>query len=80
MAKNTMLLMLISAIGVVLSFAKESIVAYFFGTSATVDAYVVAVDLPVSLFSLISMALLEHPVVDIGPVEGDSQLYNAAHN
>ena len=57
MAKNTMLLMLISAIGVVLSFAKESIVAYFFGTSATVDAYVVAVDLPVSLFSLISMAL-----------------------
>ena len=57
MAKNTMLLMLISAIGVILSFAKESIVAYFFGTSATVDAYVVAVDLPVSLFSLISMAL-----------------------
>lgn len=57
MAKNTLLLMLISAIGVVLSFAKESIIAYFFGTSATVDAYVVAVDLPVSLFSLISMAL-----------------------
>ena len=57
MAKNTLLLMMISAIGMVLSFAKESIIAYFFGTSATVDAYVVAVDLPVSLFSLISMAL-----------------------
>ena len=72
MAKNTMLLMLISAIGVILSFAKESIVAYFFGTSATVDAYVVAVDglagVPV-LFDL-------HGLVGCG----DSQLYNAAHN
>lgn len=55
--KNALCLMLISAIGVVLSFAKESVIAYFFGTSATVDAYVVAVDLPVSLFSLLSAAV-----------------------
>lgn len=57
MARNTLLLMLVSLVGVVLSFLKEALIAKYFGTSYVADAYVVAVDLPITLFSFISMAV-----------------------
>ena len=57
MTKSTLILTAISAVGLVLSFAKEAVIAFFFGTSAVVDAYVVAIDLPVMFFATASMAL-----------------------
>lgn len=56
-ARNTILLTAVSVLGVVLSFVKEAVMAYYFGASEAMDAYVVAVDLPIVLFSLISVAL-----------------------
>lgn len=41
----------------VLSFAKESIVAYFYGISAETDAYTIAIQIPVLLFSFVSVAI-----------------------
>lgn len=44
-------------IAYVLSFAKESIVAYFYGLSAETDAYTIAIQIPVLLFSFVSVAI-----------------------
>lgn len=41
----------------VLSFAKESIVAYFYGVSAETDAYTIAIQIPVLLFAFVSVAI-----------------------
>lgn len=57
MIKQTVLLSLISAFVAVLSFGKETVIAYYFGTSSSVDAYTVAAELPIVLFSIISVAL-----------------------
>ena len=40
-----------------LSFAKESIIAYFYGVSAETDAYTIAIQIPVLLFSFVSVAI-----------------------
>lgn len=40
-----------------LSFAKESIVAYFYGVSAETDAYTIAIQIPVLLFAFVSVAI-----------------------
>lgn len=41
----------------VLSFAKESIIAYFYGVSAETDAYTIAIQIPVLLFAFVSVAI-----------------------
>ena len=56
-AKSAMSLSLISAITLVFSFLKESVFAYYFGTTSTADAYAVAIQLPVTLFSVVSAAI-----------------------
>ena len=45
------------AISYILSFAKESVVAYYFGLSEATDAYTIATQIPVLLFSCISVAI-----------------------
>ena len=57
MARSAALLSAISAISLLFSFLQESILAYFFGTSAETDAYTVAIQLPVILFSVVSTAI-----------------------
>lgn len=57
MAKSAVLLSAISAISLLFSFLQESVLAYFFGTSAETDAYTVAIQLPVILFSVVSTAI-----------------------
>ena len=54
---SAVVLTVISAIGIILSFVKESVIAFYFGTSSIADAYVVAVDLPLLCFSLFSSAI-----------------------
>lgn len=44
-------------LGYLLSFAKESVMAYFFGISADMDAYTIAIQVPVLLFSFVSVAI-----------------------
>lgn len=57
MAKSAVLLSAISAISLLFSFLQESVLAYYFGTSAETDAYTVAIQLPVILFSVVSTAI-----------------------
>lgn len=48
-------------LGYVLSFVKESVIANYYGVSQEVDAYTIAIQIPVTLFAFISVAL--HSVV-----------------
>ena len=48
---------LISGLSLIFSFMKESVFAYYFGTTADADAYVIAIQLPVILFSVVSTAI-----------------------
>lgn len=56
-AKSAMGLSLISGITLIFSFLKESVFAYYFGTTAIADAYAIAIQLPVTLFSVVSTAI-----------------------
>lgn len=44
-------------IGYALSFFKEAIVAYYFGVSSDVDAYTIAITIPVTLFAIVSVSI-----------------------
>lgn len=56
-AKAAAILTIVSAVTLIISFLKESVIAYYFGTSSVADAYTVAVDLPITIFSALSMAV-----------------------
>ena len=48
---------LVMLVGNLLSFVKEATIANYFGVSAEVDAYAIAIQIPVLLFSFISVAV-----------------------
>lgn len=48
---------IIMVLGYFLSFVKEAVIANFFGVSAAVDAYTIAIQIPVLLFSFVSVAV-----------------------
>lgn len=54
---SAMALSMISAFGLVFSFLQEALLAYFFGTTGDSDAYVIAIQLPVIVFSVISTSI-----------------------
>lgn len=54
---SAMLLSVSSVIVLIFSFIKESVIAYFYGTSYVADAYVVAIDIPFTVFTFVSMAV-----------------------
>ena len=56
-AKSAMALAIASIIGVILSFVKESIIAYYYGVSAETDAYNISIDTPRIIFTFVSMAI-----------------------
>ena len=56
-ARSAVFLSIGSIITVILSFVKESVFAFCFGTSAEADAYSTAGELPVTLLSFISVAI-----------------------
>lgn len=56
-AKSAVQLSLISVITLIFSFVKESVFAYYFGITADADAYAIAIQLPVTLFSFVSTAI-----------------------
>lgn len=55
--KTSMWVTIIMMVSYVLSFAKESVVAYYFGVGEATDAYTIAIQIPVLLFSCISVAI-----------------------
>lgn len=56
-AKSAVQLSMVSVITLIFSFVKESVFAYYFGTTSTADAYAIAIQLPVTLFSFVSTAI-----------------------
>lgn len=57
LAKTTVWFTVVMCIGYVLSFAKEAVVANYFGVSKEVDAYTIALQVPVILFSFVAVAI-----------------------
>ena len=56
-AKSAVIMTAVSVVSLVFSFLQESIFAFFYGADLTTDAYAVAIQVPVTLFSLISTAV-----------------------
>lgn len=56
-AKTAFWVSVISTVSLMFSFVQESVFAFFFGATAFTDAYAVAIQIPVSLFSIISTAI-----------------------
>lgn len=55
--KSTLFVMGITAFSLIFSFIKEAIFANYYGASNITDAYSIAIQIPVILFSVISMAI-----------------------
>jgi len=55
--KSALTMTFVSIISLVFSFVQESVFAYFFGASSVTDAYTVASQIPMILFSLVSTAI-----------------------
>lgn len=75
LAKTTIWVTLVMCIGYLVSFAKEAVVANFFGVSKEVDAYTIALQVPVILFSFVAVAIQSVVV----PIYSDI-LYNKGKN
>lgn len=56
-AKSAIGVTIVMIIGYLLSFGKEAVVAYYFGVSPEVDAYTIAIQVPVILFSFVAVAI-----------------------
>ncbi|MGE5372290.1 MAG: murein biosynthesis integral membrane protein MurJ [Solirubrobacterales bacterium] len=56
-AKATVFLAALAVVAKVLGFIREMVLAYVFGANATVDAYVVALTLPMVVFAVVGAAL-----------------------
>lgn len=56
-AYTSILVTIVMVLGYVLSFVKEAVVANYYGVSSQVDAYTIAITIPVTLFALVSVAI-----------------------
>ena len=56
-AKTSLWVSIILVFGYILSLLKEAVVANYFGVSSEVDAYTIALTIPVTLFALVSVAI-----------------------
>lgn len=57
LVRSSIIVSLILAVGYLVSFVKESIIANYFGVSADVDAYTIAITIPVVLFSIVTVSI-----------------------
>ena len=73
LVKSSIIVSIILAIGYLVSFVKESIIVNYFGVSADVDAYTIAITIPVVLFSIVTVSIRSVIV----PIYSDL-LYNKA--
>lgn len=56
-AKTSIAVSVIMTLGYLVSFLKEAVIANYFGVSADVDAFTIAIQIPVTLFALVSVAV-----------------------
>lgn len=56
-AKTSIAVSVIMSLGYLVSFLKEAIIANYFGVSVEVDAFTIAIQIPVTLFALVSVAV-----------------------
>lgn len=57
LTKSALTMTLVSVISLAFSFVQESVFAYFYGANLSTDAYTVAIQTPVTLFSIVSTAI-----------------------
>ena len=57
LAKTSFWITLLLVVGYIIAFVKESFIANYFGVSNFVDAYNIAIQIPVIIFSLVSVAI-----------------------
>lgn len=57
LVKSSIGVTIVMALGYLLSFAKESIIANYYGVSLEVDAYTIAITIPVTLFAMVSVSI-----------------------
>lgn len=57
LARTSILVTILMVIGYVFSFLKEAVIANYFGVSGAVDAYTIAITIPVTLFAVISVSI-----------------------
>lgn len=57
MTKSAFLMMAISFVSLLFSFIQESVFAFFFGANSVTDAYTIATQIPITLFSIVSTAI-----------------------
>lgn len=57
LAKSSIIVSILLAVGYLVSFVKESIIANYYGVSADVDAYTIAITIPVILFSIVTVSI-----------------------
>lgn len=57
LAYTSLLVTIVMVLGYFLSFVKEATVAKYYGVSSLVDAYTIALTIPVTLFALVSVAI-----------------------
>lgn len=57
LVKSSAWVTIILVIGYIISFVKEAVIANFYGVSADVDAYTIAITIPVTLFALVSVSI-----------------------
>lgn len=57
LTKSALTMTLISVISLAFSFLQESFFAYFYGADLATDAYTVAIQTPITLFSIVSTAI-----------------------
>ena len=57
LAKTSFWITLLLVVGYIIAFVKESFIANYFGVSNFVDAYNIAIQIPVIIFSFVSVAI-----------------------
>lgn len=57
LAKSALLVSIVTVFTLIFSFVKEAVYANYYGASYITDAYSIAIQIPVTLFSMVSMAI-----------------------
>lgn len=57
LARTSVLVTVVLFVGYIIAFLRETIIAYYFGVSADVDAYTIATTVPINLISIITLSI-----------------------
>jgi len=69
--KTVLLVMLLTVVSKILGFAREIILAYFYGASGISDAYLISLTIPTVIFAFIAVGLKTTYIPIFSKVEGE---------